>query len=104
MSKEQIFEVVIDKQNVKGVLHYKSHIRIKESIAKRFTKNWRGLVHSDLLEMFPTLMTKMAEAGVNSKGRELYNKELMGTKMTTCETTAKISAMYLQDTLNKVQG
>ena len=104
MIKEQIFEVVTDKQNVNGVLHYKSHIRIKEAIAKRFIKNWRGLVHSDLLEMFPTLMAKLAEVGVDTKGRELYDKTLMGTKMTTCEVTAEISAMYLQDKLNMVQS
>ena len=103
MIKEQIFEVVTDKQNVKGVLHFKPHLRIKESIAKRFTKNWRGLVHSDLLEMFPVEMKLLGEVGINSKGRELYDKTLMGTKMTTCEITAALASMYLQDKLNKVQ-
>ena len=101
--KEQIFEVATDKQNVKGVLHFKPHLRIKESIAKRFTKNWRGLVHSDLLEMFPVEMKLLSEVGINSKGRELYDKTLMGTKMTTCEITAALASMYLQDKLNKVQ-
>jgi len=103
MINEQIFEVVTDKQNVKGVLHYKPHLRVKESIAKRFIKNWRGLIHSDLLEMFPEAMKKLAEVGINSKGRELYDKTLMGGKMTTCKITAELAAMYLQDKLNKVQ-
>ena len=88
MIKEQIFETAIDKCITNGEVTYTPHIRIKESIAKRFSKNWRGLVHSDLLEMFPILMNKLAEVGVNSNGRELYDKELMGKKTTTDYDTA----------------
>ena len=103
MIKEEIFEVAIDSYKINGVMKYNAHIRIKESIAKRFTKNWRGLTHSDLLEMFPTLMNKLAEVGINSKGRELYDKQLLGGKFTTSYEEAKVVQALLEETLDYIQ-
>ena len=77
------FEAAIDKCVQNGQVVYTPHIRIKSEIAKRFKKNWRGLIHSDLLDMFPITMAQLANQGINSPGRELYDVELMGKKTTT---------------------
>jgi len=99
MLLETVFEATIDSYNIGGERKYVPHIRIKEVIAKRFTKNWRGLVHSDLLEMFPTLMNKLAEVGVNNKGRELYDKGLFGGKYTTNYDEALAAVELYNETL-----
>jgi hypothetical protein len=96
---ETVFEATIDSYNIGGERKHVPHIRIKEAIAKRFTKNWRGLVHSDLLEMFPPLMNKLAEVGVNSKGRELYDKGLFGGKYTTNYDEALAAVELYNETL-----
>ena len=99
MKASEIFEVVID--NMKGGL-YNPHIRVRESIAKRFKNNWRGLVHQDLLEMFPTTMDKLINKGIANKGRELYDKSLFGKQHTDDVVVAEIAKKYYQEVINTI--
>ena len=99
MSANEILEAVIYKPSTGG---YVPHIKVKRELINKMGGNFKVGGYSTLKTLFPQTITKLAEVGIDNKGRELYDKGLLGKKITNNLEEAQIARELYQEVINTI--
>ena len=97
MDANEILEAVIYEPSTGG---YVPHIKVKKDLINKMGGNFKVGGYSTLNMLFPETITKLAELGIDNKGRELYDKELLGKKITNNLDDAIIARELYQEVIN----